>query len=88
MIEASPNAPVVVHKFNAGSNAKALDNAMKQYKALSPATSAMFFSVDEDDGKILCMSCVPKVTSSLYPAVYYIRLSIISGGLYPVVYIW
>lgn len=62
MIERNPNTPVVVHKFNAGSNAKALDNAMKQYKALSPSTSAMFFSVDDDTGKILCMSCVPKVS--------------------------
>lgn len=34
---------------------------MKQYKALSPDTAAMFFSVDNDNNKILCMSCVPKV---------------------------
>ena len=40
---------------------QALDAAMKQYKALSPNTAAMFFSVDEDANKILCMSCVPKV---------------------------
>ena len=40
---------------------QALDAAMKQYKALSPGTSTMFFSVDEDNNKILCMSCVPKV---------------------------
>ena len=36
---------------------------MKQYKALSPKTACMFFSVDEDAGKILCMSCVPAVSS-------------------------
>ena len=40
---------------------QALDAAMKQYKSLSPKTSAMFFSVDKEAGKILCMSCVPKV---------------------------
>ena len=40
---------------------QALDAAMKQYKSLSPETSAMFFSVDQEAGKILCMSCVPKV---------------------------
>lgn len=37
---------------------------MKQYKALSPNTAAMFFSVDDEAGKILCMSCVPKVNIS------------------------
>jgi len=64
MIEANPNQSFIVHEFKAGSNAKALDAAMKQYKALSPKTSAMFFSVDQDAGKILCMSCVPKETVS------------------------
>jgi len=62
MIEANPNQGYIVHEFIAGSNAKALDAAMKQYKALSPKTSAMFFSVDKEAGKILCMSCVPKDT--------------------------
>ncbi|CAH1779871.1 unnamed protein product [Owenia fusiformis] len=60
MIETSPNQRIVIHEFKALSNAKALDGAMKQYKSLSPETSAIFFSVDEDAGKILCMSCVPK----------------------------
>ncbi|XP_005102630.1 alanine--tRNA ligase, cytoplasmic [Aplysia californica] len=64
MIEANPNQKFIVHEFKAGSNAKALDAAMKQYKSLSPQTSAMFFSVDQDAGKILCMSCVPKETVS------------------------
>jgi hypothetical protein len=40
---------------------QALDAAMKQYKASSPETAAMFFTVDDDNSKILCMSCVPKV---------------------------
>ena len=61
LIEASPGAPFLVHRFDAGTNAKALDNGMKQIKALSPDTSAMFFSVDEDEGKIMCMSCCSKV---------------------------
>ena len=61
LIDACPNAPYLVHRFNAGANAKALDNAMKQFKAVSPTTSAMIFSVDEEEGKILCMSCVSKV---------------------------
>lgn len=60
MIEANPDQAFTVHVFDAGSNAKALDAAMKQYKALSPKTSAMFFSVDQEANKILCMSCVPE----------------------------
>lgn len=60
MIAEKPDQKFIVHEFKAGSNAKALDAAMKQYKALSPYTAAMFFSVDDEAGKILCMSCVPK----------------------------
>lgn len=60
MIEANPNQKFVVHEFKAGSIAKALDGAMKQYKALSPETAAMFFSVDTETNKILCMSTAPK----------------------------
>ena len=39
---------------------KALDGCLKQVKALSPTTPAMFFSADEDTGKVLCMAQVPK----------------------------
>ena len=41
---------------------QALDSAIKQYKSLSPQTAVMFFSIDEDAGKILCMASVPKVS--------------------------
>ncbi|KAK3086415.1 hypothetical protein FSP39_018170 [Pinctada imbricata] len=64
MIEANPNQKFVVHEFKAGSNAKALDAAMKQYKNLSPDTAAIFFTVDRDAGKIICMSCTPKSSIS------------------------
>ncbi|ESO83071.1 hypothetical protein LOTGIDRAFT_197664 [Lottia gigantea] len=64
MIEANPNIKYIVHEFKAGSNAKALDAAMKQYKASSPQTSAFFVSVDNEANKILCMSCVPKEAAS------------------------
>ena len=40
---------------------QALDGAMKQYMNLSSQTACMFVSVDEDAGKILAMSRVPKV---------------------------
>ena len=44
---------------------QALDGAVKQYKSLSPSTACMFVSVDKDNGKILCMSAVPKVGSTI-----------------------
>ncbi|ELU16117.1 hypothetical protein CAPTEDRAFT_155717 [Capitella teleta] len=56
----NPNQPFVVCEFKAGSNAKALDGAMKQYKALSPKTACFFISVDNENGKIMAMSCVPQ----------------------------
>ena len=40
---------------------QALDGAVKQYKNLSAKTPVIFFSVDQDAGKILCMACIPKV---------------------------
>ena len=43
------------------SSLQALDGAIKQYKSLAPKTPVMFFSVDNDAGKILCMANVPKV---------------------------
>lgn len=57
---AKPNEPYIVHKFDAFNNTKALDAALKQVKALSPETSALFVSVDQESGKIFCLSAVPK----------------------------
>lgn len=57
---ANPNTPVLVKELNAFSNTKALDAALKQVKSLSPETSAMFFSVDADAKKIVCLAAVPK----------------------------
>ncbi|KAK6185433.1 hypothetical protein SNE40_007670 [Patella caerulea] len=65
MIEANPNVKYIVHEFKAGSSAKALDAAMKQYKASSPQTSAFFITVDNEGGKIICMSCVPKEAANV-----------------------
>lgn len=50
----------IVASLNAGSNAKALDSALKAVRTISPSTAAMFFSVDTDNHKILCLSSVPK----------------------------
>ncbi|KAF4519092.1 hypothetical protein B566_EDAN001684 [Ephemera danica] len=52
--------PLLVAELHALSNTKALDGALKQVKTLSSETSALFFSVDKDAGKIVCLCAVPK----------------------------
>lgn len=56
---ANPDKLIIVEELKAFNNTKALDAALKQVKQLNPNTSAMFFSVDEDSGKIFCLSAVP-----------------------------
>lgn len=56
----NPNVPFLVQQFDAYNNTKALDAALKQVRALSPETSAMFISVDSDSKKVFCLSSVPK----------------------------
>ncbi|GIY30945.1 alanine--tRNA ligase, cytoplasmic, partial [Caerostris extrusa] len=58
------NILYVVHEFQAGFNAKALDAALKQAKLLSPETAVMLFTKDTENEKILCMSAVPKAVTS------------------------
>ncbi|GJQ69695.1 hypothetical protein Trydic_g22267 [Trypoxylus dichotomus] len=59
-LKENPNQSILVKELKAFSNTKALDSALKQVKSLSPQTSAMFFSVDEENNKIFCLSAVPK----------------------------
>ncbi|XP_054164989.1 alanine--tRNA ligase, cytoplasmic-like [Oppia nitens] len=47
----------IVSALDGGSNAKALDSALRQIRTLSPETAAMFFS--KDDSKIICLASVP-----------------------------
>ncbi|GFU43713.1 alanine--tRNA ligase, cytoplasmic [Nephila pilipes] len=58
------NVQYVVHEFQAGFNAKALDAALKQAKLLSPDTAVMLFTKDNENEKILCMSSVPQSATS------------------------
>ena len=48
----------IVTALDAGSNAKALDSALKEIRKGSPETAAMFFSAD--DSKVICLASVPK----------------------------
>lgn len=60
MIAEKPNQDILIHYFeNSEADGKALDNAVKQFKALSPETSCLFFSVDKVNSKILCLALVP-----------------------------
>jgi alanyl-tRNA synthetase len=59
LVETPPAEPYLVRVLQAESNTKALDAALKQVKALSPATSAMFLTVDTTAGKVFCLSNVP-----------------------------
>ncbi|KAL1490632.1 hypothetical protein ABEB36_013293 [Hypothenemus hampei] len=59
-IKQNPNLPVLVKELKAFSNTKALDSALKQVRALSPVTAALFLSVDPESNKVFCLSSVPK----------------------------
>lgn len=54
-----PNAKYFVHRFEAYSNTKALDSALKQVRTLNADTSALFVSVDQGTKKIFCLASVP-----------------------------
>ncbi|KAJ8302926.1 hypothetical protein KUTeg_019322 [Tegillarca granosa] len=82
MFEANPGVKYIVHEFKAGSNAKALDGAMKQLKSILPDTAAIFFSVDTTANKILCMSCVPQsvVSTGLTAKAWVSEVTGVIGG--------
>lgn len=59
-VKANPNLPILVKELKAFNNTKALDTALKQVRTLSPNTSALFITVDQDSNKMFCLSSVPK----------------------------
>jgi len=54
------NLPYMVLELHAFANNKAVDGALKQVRSLTPEMPTMFFSGDENTGKILCMAYAPK----------------------------
>lgn len=60
IIKDNVGVAVLVEKLDAFSNTKALDTALKKVKSISPETSALFISVDEDSKKIFALAAVPK----------------------------
>nr|CAI5863797.1 unnamed protein product [Callosobruchus analis] len=59
-LNANPNLQILVQELNAFSNTKALDSALKQVRSLSPATSALFITVDSEANKLFCLASVSK----------------------------
>ena len=62
LLKSNPNLPYLVHNLEAFANNKAVDGALKQVKALCPETPTIFFSVDTDTSKILCMAQCSKTS--------------------------
>ncbi|XP_014616197.1 PREDICTED: alanine--tRNA ligase, cytoplasmic isoform X3 [Polistes canadensis] len=60
IIQSNIGCAVFVEVLKAFSNTKALDSALKKIKSLSPNTSALLISVDEDAKKIFVLTTVPK----------------------------
>uniref|UniRef100_A0A8C8SSQ0 Alanine--tRNA ligase n=1 Tax=Pelusios castaneus TaxID=367368 RepID=A0A8C8SSQ0_9SAUR len=60
LIDSHPNQPLVVLEVESGASAKALNESLKLFKAYSPQTAAMLFSVDNEAGKITCLCQVPQ----------------------------
>jgi len=60
LAKANQDKPFVVEQVEDGCNSKALDSALKQVLKNSPNLAAMFFSVDQDTKKVLCLCQVPK----------------------------
>ena len=61
-VAANPGASKVVKEFKIGGEAKAMNDIMKYLKAELPEASLMLFSIDDLNGKILCLSAVPEVS--------------------------
>ncbi|CAB3999052.1 alanine--tRNA ligase, cytoplasmic [Paramuricea clavata] len=51
---------IIIETLDAAANAKILDSCLQHVKKSSAETAAMFFSVDKDQKKIICMCQVPK----------------------------
>ncbi|TFK10928.1 sorting nexin-30 [Platysternon megacephalum] len=60
LIDSHPNQPLVVLELESGASAKALNESLKLFKAYSPQTATMLFSVDNEAGKITCLCQVPQ----------------------------
>ncbi|XP_043227639.1 alanine--tRNA ligase, cytoplasmic-like [Amphibalanus amphitrite] len=81
-VTANKELPWIVRRLEAYSNTKALDAALKQVKAIAPEMSALFLSVDEDAGKVVCLSAVskPALAAGLKANEWVTKLTELMGG--------
>ncbi|OTF70272.1 alanine-tRNA ligase, cytoplasmic-like protein [Euroglyphus maynei] len=59
----NPKSEFIISSLDAGSNAKALDQAVKAARAINPNLAVLFFSIDSDVNKIICIANVSKETA-------------------------
>lgn len=52
----------IVNVFNAGSNAKALNTALKEIEKSLPTTAVMALTLDTEANRLLCLAQVPNVS--------------------------
>ena len=62
LVAVSKELKTLVREFKVGSEAKALNEILKYLRQNLPDTFLMLFSVDEANGKVLCLSSVPDVS--------------------------
>lgn len=60
LAEAAKDVSFIVEHVVDGCNSKSLNNALMQVKKSHPKLATMFFSVDHDTKKVLCLCQVPK----------------------------
>eukprot|EP00124_Ichthyophonus_hoferi_P004093 Ihof_evm2s411 gene=Ihof_evmTU2s411 len=82
LCEAHRDAPFLVAQLEVGSNGKAMDGALKQFKSSAPDMAVMLLSVDYDASKVTCMASVPKakVDSGLRADEWVASVSTLLGG--------
>lgn len=77
----SKDVEYLVREFKIGGDVKSLNDLMKSIKASLPQAPVMLFSVDELNGKILCISSVPDAKVTQLKANEWINeISTLMGG--------
>jgi len=64
LAQAAQNTSFIVKHVEDGCNSKSLNTALMQLQKNNPKLAAMFFSIDHDANKVLCLCQVPKDVAS------------------------
>lgn len=82
----SASGDFIVHVFNAGSNAKALNTALKEMEKSLPATGVMALSFDAESNKLVCLAQVPKVNVFNLPSFFLVYVVVLTSCLLGQIY--